>query len=107
MTELKPCPFCGESDQETLMIEHLRGTERRPAYRVVCDNCGASTGYSDRGDHIEIWNKRVGVPELKAVEGVQFLGVNNSGVLDDDMYEMLISSIEKFNTMKEKSDLPK
>ena len=56
--DLKPCPFCGEADQETLMIEHLEGTILHPAYRVRCDNCGASTGYSDRGDHIAAWNTR-------------------------------------------------
>lgn len=54
----KPCPFCGEADQETLMIQHLEGTILRPAYRVCCDNCGASTRYSDLGDHVAIWNAR-------------------------------------------------
>ena len=56
--ELKPCPFCGEADQETLMVEHMPGTILHPAYRVRCDNCGASTGYSDKSDPITAWNTR-------------------------------------------------
>jgi Lar family restriction alleviation protein len=54
--ELLPCPFCG--DTESLMVDHMEGTVRRPAYRILCDNCGASTNYSDRGDHVEEWNRR-------------------------------------------------
>lgn len=50
-----PCPFCGE--RESLYVEHLAGTIVRPAHRVLCDNCGASTGYTDK-DHVESWNRR-------------------------------------------------
>lgn len=51
-----PCPFCGESAP---VIEHLEGTILHPAYVVRCDNCGAQAPWSDRGDHIEMWNQRV------------------------------------------------
>ena len=51
--ELLPCPFCGSSDSP--MIMRMHGTA---SYQVLCDNCGASTGHSDRGDHIEEWNRR-------------------------------------------------
>lgn len=60
MSELKPCPFCGESG--SLYVEHMEGTTKRPAYRVYCDNCGASHRFTDRGDHIENWNRRA-VPD--------------------------------------------
>lgn len=72
--ELKPCPLCGESDQEVLLIQHLEGTIKRPAYRVCCDNCGASSPYDDRGNHIAIWNTRattiqdaLALPEIAAL----------------------------------------
>jgi len=54
--QLKPCPFCGET--ESLYIEHMEGTVIHPTYRVYCDYCGASAGWTDRGDHVEEWNTR-------------------------------------------------
>ena len=54
--DLKPCPFCGSKDD--LIVDHLAGTISKPAYRILCDNCGASARYSDNGDHKEIWNTR-------------------------------------------------
>lgn len=54
--ELLPCPFCGES--ENLIVQHCEGTIIHPAYRIYCDNCGGSNGYTDRGDHVEDWNRR-------------------------------------------------
>lgn len=54
--ELLPCPFCGET--EGLMIQHCEGTIIHPALRIYCDNCGASSGYSDRVDPVENWNRR-------------------------------------------------
>ena len=59
MTEapkLKPCPFCGT--REHLMIVHLEGTIRHPAYKVHCDNCGGERGYTDSGEHVNDWNTR-------------------------------------------------
>ena len=56
--KLLPCPFCGEG--EHLLVEHLEGTILRPAHRIRCDNCGASTGYTDR-DFRAKWNARAGV----------------------------------------------
>lgn len=73
-TKLMPCPFCGESDQDTLLIEHMVGTVRRPAYRVVCDNCGASTGYSDRGDHVKEWNTRAALAAIQPADPVTKAG---------------------------------
>lgn len=55
--ELKPCPFCGESNN--LFVQHCEGTIVHPAYRVCCDNCGASTGYVDKANHVDNWNRRV------------------------------------------------
>jgi uncharacterized Zn finger protein len=54
-TDLLPCPFCGEG--EHLLVEHLEGTILHPAHRIRCDNCGASTGYTDR-DFRANWNAR-------------------------------------------------
>ena len=64
--ELRPCPFCGVA--RNLMVEHMPGTILRPAYRVLCDNCGASTGYTDRGDHIAAWNARAEADAIRALK---------------------------------------
>ena len=55
MSDLKPCPFCGKN--EHLMKDHQEGTIRHPAYRIVCDWCGASSGFTDT-DCVEGWNTR-------------------------------------------------
>jgi len=65
--ELKPCPFCG--DDNSLMVEHHKGTILRPSHRIVCDNCGASSRYTDR-DYIAIWNTRP-APEARAKDALQ------------------------------------
>lgn len=56
MSDLKPCPFCGESKP---LIVHLEGTILHPAYQVECGNCGARSPWSDKGDHVDKWNQRV------------------------------------------------
>ena len=48
--------ICG--DVESLEVQHCPKTIQRPAYRIGCDNCGASTGYSDRGEYADAWNSR-------------------------------------------------
>ena len=53
----KPCPFCGGDE---LSEDHMDGTYRHPAFRVVCGNCGASSEYYDSGNHIAAWNRRAG-----------------------------------------------
>lgn len=53
--ELAACPFCGDASR--LLVEHLEGTILHPAYRVRCDNCGASTEYTDK-DYASSWNRR-------------------------------------------------
>jgi len=64
MSELLPCPFCGDGD--SLYVEHLEGTILHPAFRVRCDNCGASTGYTDKG-HAAEWNARATPSRLKGI----------------------------------------
>lgn len=62
--ELKACPFCG-ADGKSLVIEHMEGTIRHPAYCVRCDNCGASSRYTDH-DCREVWNERA--PQWQPIE---------------------------------------
>jgi hypothetical protein len=50
---LLPCPFCGG---HCGIEKHLVGTVTHPAWKIVCDNCGASTGYADTD-----WNERLTV----------------------------------------------
>ena len=52
MSELKPCPFCGEDG----ITKKIMSRER---WRVVCENCGGRTDdYLDRNDAIKAWNRR-------------------------------------------------
>lgn len=67
MADLKPCPFCGET--EHLMVQHLEGTVLHPAYRVICDNCGASSAYTDQ-DHVAVWNLRAPDPRDEVIRGL-------------------------------------
>lgn len=66
--ELKPCPFCGEANQEILMVQHMAGTIIHPTYRVACDNCGGSCGWTDRGDHVAKWNQRADAAALSEAQ---------------------------------------
>ncbi len=61
-----PCPFCGE--RKLLMVVHDEKTILHPHYHVQCDNCGARSGGSDKGDHVDQWNTRALIdhPEEKA-----------------------------------------
>lgn len=66
--ELKPCPFCGEANQNVLMVQHMEGTIIHPTYRVTCDNCGGSCGWTDRGDHVAEWNQRAAAAALSEAQ---------------------------------------
>ena len=61
MTELKPCPFCG--NEPTIVIR--KGKDGwRDRYSVLCDyehgGCGAESGwYHYEAEAISSWNKRV------------------------------------------------
>lgn len=59
--ELKPCPFCGET--EHLEIVKLEDSMHPRQYEVVCamdsGGCGGSAGYrSSKQDAIDVWNTR-------------------------------------------------
>jgi hypothetical protein len=54
--EAAACPFC--ADHDSLLIEHVEGTVVHPAYYVKCDNCGAVGPTTDKGNHVELWNRR-------------------------------------------------
>lgn len=62
--ELKPCPFCGESNQNNLDYQY--GTEDREGtpINVVCMGCGAcgpwiyGTTAEDTYDADTAWNRR-------------------------------------------------
>ena len=59
MSELKPCPFCGEKDVR--IVEHTKiGEIYVPkGYYVNC-LCGARFySFSDKQKAIEAWNRRV------------------------------------------------
>ncbi len=54
MDELKPCPFCGET--ESLIIDDEWTI---PAFAIECCECGASTiTFDTKEEAIEAWNRR-------------------------------------------------
>lgn len=60
MTELKPCPCCGET---SVRIEkHVAYTTTGYLYRVRCSNipfCGITqSGFYTEDEAIEAWNRR-------------------------------------------------
>lgn len=55
MSELKPCPFCGEEEIERDTEMCYGGMH----YGVFCSNCGASTDlYTSVERAEEAWNRR-------------------------------------------------
>jgi len=94
--ELLPCPFCGEANH--LLVEHLDGTIIHPAYQVRCDNCGASSGYTDRSC-AELWNTRA-APEglvlvpVELTEEMHLAGVlaRRNGGATHDVYRAMLAA---------------
>lgn len=55
--KLRPCPFCGGNDYH---IEHRDlvpfNDVRDNAFKIVCDNCGASGPVVKREELLATWN---------------------------------------------------
>ena len=71
MSELKPCPFCGEK------VAILVGGDKIGEYfRVKCWGCGAQTvAKRTRAEAIEAWNHRT--ERTTKIEHVDMKNVNN------------------------------
>lgn len=54
---LKPCPFCGDTD--IVIIEELTGGLYKRFF-TECEKCGARSGNGDRQEVVERWNRRAG-----------------------------------------------
>lgn len=62
MSDLKPCPFCG--NKYLSVVKHQAKYGWRPFYYVLCDygegGCGSSGQWNhEEADAIEAWNRRV------------------------------------------------
>lgn len=55
MTELKPCPFCG--DIHPTVLDTIDGDPIIPCF-VLCSFCSARINGPNRHDAIEAWNRR-------------------------------------------------
>ena len=53
--KLKPCPFCGESEQKYLTV--VREGNNRQSCQVQCENCGCSLESNEQGSGW-MWNNR-------------------------------------------------
>ena len=64
MTELKPCPFCGESvrddEQELCLDSFLQMSEKAgPLFYLECFGCGIETRwFPTEAEAIAAWNRR-------------------------------------------------
>ena len=69
MTELKPCPFCGESvrddEQELCLDSFLQMSEKAgPLFYLECFGCGIETRwFPTEAEAIAAWNRRAAVVE--------------------------------------------
>lgn len=54
-TELKPCPFCGNTACDH--IKYYRYIQKQ-RHVVKCTKCKASMEYRDRKSAIKAWNRR-------------------------------------------------
>ena len=58
MSELKPCPFCGEKEN-IKVVDTPIGNYANLFFKVVCRACGASSVLDkDRETTIAAWNRR-------------------------------------------------
>lgn len=53
MSELKPCPFCGQRAKIVRFCDH-------DSYQIRCTNklCNVATVFDDEAAVIAVWNKR-------------------------------------------------
>lgn len=66
MTELKPCPFCGNNAHITYwgkMLNNLETDEMEDYYTVSCVKCDATISGNDETDVITRWNNRLPIPK--------------------------------------------
>lgn len=62
--KLKPCPFCGESEQKYLTVVR-EGTNRRSC-QVQCENCGCSLESNEIG-YGDAWNRRFNEQDIQKI----------------------------------------
>jgi Lar family restriction alleviation protein len=76
MTELKPCPFCGET--ERIAIDTI-ADEVEDSFAVICGGCAAATKLTcrSREEAIAAWNRRA-APEAPSDMKSEYI------VRDDD-----------------------
>ena len=61
MSDLKPCPFCGGSDNYPARLIMQEVAWASPVYSIECENCGALGGVdSNEEAAIKAWNTRTG-----------------------------------------------
>ena len=59
MSELKPCPFCGEQPELEIGETDLNGSATEDYFQYHCDNCGIFKGeFRYIEDAISDWNSR-------------------------------------------------
>lgn len=59
MAELKPCPFCGESEDCVHLQKIIYIREGHSRWEVMCENCGAEVSEFVTPERaIEAWNRR-------------------------------------------------
>jgi len=95
--QLKPCPFCGENEQE--VSELTDGvTKTIQNYEVRCGYCDARSGKCGKPKAAQLeWNKRVNEQDLADLKKDY---ENTSEILHIRVHE-LVELAEKHNTLKQ------
>lgn len=59
-TDLKRCPFCGQSDYAVHLQKLFYENENYTKWKIMCECCGAEVGnFATPELAIEAWNRRV------------------------------------------------
>lgn len=68
MSNLKPCPFCGEPTLFHVITQFTDNWEEQPYTKITCDRCTASIQSDSRESAIAAWDRRASPKRLKPSE---------------------------------------
>lgn len=87
MSELKPCPFCGDTERDGAVHEQdiYYSELDLLKYGIMCESCGAEISeFNTVGQAIEAWNKRVKSVDCSTAEKCADGKCMGYGFSDDD-----------------------
>lgn len=70
MSDLKPCPFCGEPTMHHIFTMVPDDQEAQLYTQITCERCKASISKDSRSAAIAGWNRRLSYKRLKPEEAI-------------------------------------